>query len=43
MVMDYYHLRDAIEPLIEKMDHAFLVYKDDTDVIEFLEKMNSKE
>jgi 6-pyruvoyl-tetrahydropterin synthase len=24
------------------MDHAFLVYKDDTDVIEFLEKMNSK-
>jgi 6-pyruvoyltetrahydropterin/6-carboxytetrahydropterin synthase len=42
MVMDYYHLRDAINPLIEKMDHAFLVYKDDKYVIEFLEKMNSK-
>ncbi len=42
MVMDYYHLRDTIDPLVEKMDHAFLVYKDDKDVIEFLEKMNSK-
>jgi len=42
MVMDYYHLRDAIDPIIEKMDHAFLVYKDDADVIEFLERMNSK-
>jgi len=42
MVMDYYHLKDAIEPLIEKMDHAFLVHKDDKIVIEFLEKMNSK-
>ena len=42
MVMDYYHLRNAIDPLIEKMDHAFLVYKDDIKVIEFLEQMNSK-
>ena len=42
MVMDYYHLRDVIDPLVEKMDHAFLVYKDDKNVIEFLEKMNSK-
>ena len=42
MVMDYYHLKDAIEPLIDKMDHAFLVYKEDKKVIEFLEEMNSK-
>jgi len=42
MVMDYYHLRDAIDPLIEKMDHAFLVYKDDSIVMDFLEKVNSK-
>lgn len=42
MVMDYYHMKDAIEPLIEKMDHAFLVHKDDKIVLEFLEKMNSK-
>jgi 6-pyruvoyltetrahydropterin/6-carboxytetrahydropterin synthase len=42
MVMDYYHLREAIDPLIEKMDHAFLVYKDDFKVIKFLEETNSK-
>ena len=42
MVMDYYHLKDVIEPLVEKMDHAFLVYHEDETVIEFLEKMNSK-
>ncbi len=42
MVMDYYHLKDVIEPLIEKMDHAFLVYKEDKKVIKFLEDMNSK-
>ncbi len=42
MVMDYYHLKDAIEPLVEKMDHAFLVHKEDKMVLEFLEKMNSK-
>jgi 6-pyruvoyltetrahydropterin/6-carboxytetrahydropterin synthase len=42
MVMDYYHLRDVIDPIIERMDHAFLVYKEDANVIEFLEKMNSK-
>ncbi len=42
MVMDYYHLRDVIDPLVEKMDHAFLAYKEDEVVLEFLEKMNSK-
>jgi 6-pyruvoyltetrahydropterin/6-carboxytetrahydropterin synthase len=42
MVMDYYHLKDAIEPLIDKMDHAFLAYKEDKKVIKFLEEMNSK-
>ena len=42
MVMDYYHLKDVVEPLVEKMDHAFLVYYEDKTVIEFLEKMNSK-
>ncbi len=42
MVMDYYHLKDVIEPLVEKMDHAFLAFQEDRTVIEFLEKMNSK-
>ena len=42
MVMDYYDLKKIINPLIEELDHAFLVYKEDKDIIEFLEKMQSK-
>lgn len=42
MVMDYYHFKDVIDPIVEKMDHSFLVQKDDKDVIEFLVKMNSR-
>ncbi len=42
MVMDYYDLKKIIEPLIEKLDHAFMVYNEDEPVLEFLEKLNSK-
>ena len=42
MVLDYYILQQIINPIVEKLDHAFLVYKDDIDVISFLEKLNSK-
>jgi 6-pyruvoyltetrahydropterin/6-carboxytetrahydropterin synthase len=31
-----------INPIIEKLDHAFMVNKDDKTVLEFLEKMHSK-
>lgn len=42
MVMDYYDLKKIVNPLVEKLDHAFLVYKEDKEIIEFLKKMNSK-
>jgi 6-pyruvoyltetrahydropterin/6-carboxytetrahydropterin synthase len=42
MVMDYYDLKKIVKPLIEKMDHSFLVYKEDKEIIEFLDKMKSK-
>lgn len=42
MVMDYYDLKKIVRPLIENLDHAFLVYKEDKEIIEFLEKMKSK-
>ncbi len=42
MVMDYYDLKEIINPLVEKLDHSFLVNKDDKIVLEFLEKINSK-
>ena len=42
MVMDYYDLKKIVRPLIENLDHAFLVYQEDKEIIEFLEKMKSK-
>jgi len=42
MVMDYYDLKKIVEPIVEKLDHAFMVYKGDKEIISFLEKMKSK-
>ena len=42
MVIDYYDVEKIIDPIIEKLDHSFMVNKKDKVVIEFLEKMNSK-
>jgi len=42
MVMDYYDLKIVVDPIVEKLDHAFLVYKEDKEIIEFLQRMNSK-
>jgi len=42
MVIDYYDVEKIINPIIEKLDHAFMVSKNDKVVLEFLEKMNSK-
>jgi 6-pyruvoyltetrahydropterin/6-carboxytetrahydropterin synthase len=42
MIIDYYDVEKFINPIIEKLDHAFMINKDDKLVLEFLEKMNSK-
>ena len=42
MIIDYYDVEKIIDPIIEHLDHAFMVNKNDKVVIEFLEKMNSK-
>jgi len=42
MVIDYYDVEKIINPLIEKLDHAFMVCRDDKVVLEFLNKLNSK-
>ncbi|MCW8810833.1 MAG: 6-carboxytetrahydropterin synthase [Ignavibacteriaceae bacterium] len=42
MVIDYYDIEKIVNPIIEKIDHAFMVNKKDKEVLEFLEKMNSK-
>ena len=42
MVIDYYDVEKIINPIIAKLDHAFMVNKDDKIILGFLEKMNSK-
>ena len=42
MVIDYYDVEKIVNPLIEKLDHAFMVNKNDIMVLEFLGKINSK-
>jgi len=42
MIIDYYDVEKIINPIIEKLDHAFMVNQNDKIVLEFLEKMNSK-
>ena len=42
MVIDYYDVEKIINPIIEKLDHAFMVNNNDKIVIDFLKKINSK-
>lgn len=42
MVIDYYDVEKIIDPIIQKLDHSFMVNKNDKIVLDFLEKMNSK-
>ena len=42
MVMDYYDLKKVVEPILDELDHAFMVCKKDIEMIEALEKLNSR-
>ena len=42
MVMDYYDLKKVVEPILDELDHSFMVYKKDFEMIEVLEKLNSR-
>lgn len=42
MVIDYYDVEKIINPIINQLDHAFMVNTNDKIVLDFLEKMNSK-
>ncbi len=42
MVNDFYDVEKIINPIIEKLDHAFMVKDDDEITLEFLEKLYSK-
>jgi len=42
IVIDFYDVEKIINPIIEKLDHAFMVKDDDQITVEFLEKLDSK-
>jgi 6-pyruvoyltetrahydropterin/6-carboxytetrahydropterin synthase len=42
MIIDYYDVEKIINPIIEKLDHAFMINKNDKVVLEFLERINSR-
>ncbi|MCL4548825.1 MAG: 6-carboxytetrahydropterin synthase [Bacteroidetes bacterium] len=41
MVLDYYDVKKIIEPLIEEMDHSFMVFSSDKELIQALQKLRS--
>ena len=42
MIIDFYDLGKAVKPIIDEFDHAFMCWEKDTEVKNFLEKMNMK-
>ena len=42
MVIDFYDVEKIIAPIIDELDHAFMVKDDDVIALNFLEKLNSK-
>lgn len=41
MMIDYFDVKKIIAPIIEKIDHAFMVYDKDVPLIEALKNLNS--
>ncbi|PKL81934.1 MAG: 6-carboxytetrahydropterin synthase [Ignavibacteriae bacterium HGW-Ignavibacteriae-3] len=42
MVMDYFDVKKIIAPIIDELDHSFMVSRNDKEVIEMLDKLNSR-
>lgn len=42
LVIDFYDLDKLLSPLIEEMDHSFAAQKDDKELIEALQRLNSR-
>ncbi len=42
MLIDFYDLKQFVNPILETLDHAFMVYKEDKKLIALLKQMKSK-
>jgi 6-pyruvoyltetrahydropterin/6-carboxytetrahydropterin synthase len=42
MIMDYYDLKKLVRPVVEELDHSFMVFEKDVEIVRFLESVKSK-
>ena len=42
MIMDYYDLKKTVEPLVEELDHSFMINSKDEKLLEAVEKLKTK-
>lgn len=42
MVLDYYELKKIVSSILEELDHSFMVNKNDVELLNALEKLNSR-
>jgi len=42
MLIDYYDVKAIVMPIVDNLDHSFMVTKDDTELIDALRSLNSK-
>jgi 6-pyruvoyltetrahydropterin/6-carboxytetrahydropterin synthase len=42
MVLDYFTMKNIIDPIIDELDHSFMVSKSDQEVIDALKKLDSQ-
>ncbi len=42
MVIDYYDVSEIISPIVDELDHSFMVIETDKEIIDFLDKLKSK-
>ncbi len=42
MIMDYYDLKKTVEPLVEELDHSFMINSKDEKLLDSVEKLKTK-
>lgn len=41
MVLDYFDVKDAIDPVVNKLDHTVAVWEEDKELLQMIKSMNS--
>lgn len=42
MVFDYFDVKNIVGPIVDELDHAFIISNKDTELLEAIKKLNSK-